>query len=272
MNFARIRRRALGQHFLADVGIARTIVEHAVAEGFKAHCEAFLEIGPGRGALTEHLIRLLMDQNHVPLTLCEKDPQLVQAWQPRSAELPGLEVLAGDFLEQTPAAWLQRTPLCVVANLPYSAATAILDQLSRSIIFIPVMVLMFQKEVGVRLLAEAPSSRRGSLSVWMQNLWEIESLIEVPPRAFTPSPQVESVVLGFRRRSIPQRGEQLGPEAEALWEKMLKTSFLHKRKMLRSSFPWKQALELSGVDPTRRPEALEWAEWRALFAQVQKSS
>ena len=259
------RRRAFGQHFLRDQTISDEIAQTAVDQAIKHQCQALLEIGPGQGAITEPLLRKIVG---TPLAeqfcIVERDRKIAQMWMEKLQASPTrLEV--GDFLDVPREKWMIRTPLAVVSNLPYSAGTAILVKLAREFAHIPVMVLMFQAEVAKRLMAGPSESGRGSLSVWIQNVWDVKSLRHVPPRAFSPPPQVDSEVVILTRRDQPRIAVFQSPEHEKKWESLLKACFAHRRKMLRSTFPWPEVLQASGVDPTLRAEALDWPQWESLF-------
>jgi len=269
---------------LRDSAIVQQIAERAMEEAAKHRCNALLEIGPGKGALTLSLIEILNrpsksgDSPEIKtFLLVERDRELAKHWQevaqemaPKNSEISfQFQVQSSDFLDLAENLWLQSSPLAVVSNLPYSAGTAILNRLARQGEKIPVMILMFQAEVAKRLRAEPSTSSRGSLSVWIQNLWDVQKFLEVPPRAFSPPPEVNSEVVVLTRRETPQIEGTIDSSGGALWEQLLKTCFSQRRKMLRSILnarsPWHKALELSGVDPTKRAEALDWQEWRQLF-------
>ena len=272
------KRRALGQHFLKDQALANAIAERGVKEAVESGCKSLLEIGPGRGAITLPLCEQLKNQTSISnFQLIEKDDQLALKWLERSKQNdqntgPSFSVRVGDFLEIPESEWLGHAhlPLAVVSNLPYSSGTAILNRLARHTESIPVMVLMFQAEVAKRLRAEPSTKERGSLSIWVQNLWDVEKLLSVPPHAFAPPPEVNSEVVILKRRAQPRIPQTTGPEDEVIWESFLKVCFAHRRKMLRSSIPWRNALELSGVDGTKRAEALQWQEWERLFQAVRQ--
>lgn len=255
------KRRALGQHFLRDPGVQDRVVTTALELTREARVQTLLEIGPGKGALTKLLLERMGDQ--LRLVLCEKDRELATYWQAEALGSPKLAVLPGDFLDLPKEQWLIDPPPGVVSNLPYSAGTAILDRLARE--QIPFMVLMFQAEVAHRLRAERSTKAWGSLSIWIQNRWDVTRLCSVPPGAFSPPPEVDSEVVVLRRRSEPR----VAVGSEKTWEELLKACFAHRRKMLRSSLPpkFKTALEAAGIDGTKRAEALDWAEWAA-FARA----
>ena len=258
------RRRALGQHFLRDKTVCDRIAQKAIELTQEFKCTQILEIGPGRGAITEPILEL---KGHTPLVLAERDSRLVAEWRVRG----GARVEEGDFLDLAEEKWLNKTPLAVVSNLPYSAGTAILTRLAAHPEKIPFMVLMFQAEVAQRIRAEPSTKAWGSLSVWIQNRWDVEKLLSVPPGAFSPPPEVNSEVVVLRARKEP-RIPVPTPADEKAWEGLLKACFAHRRKMLRAGLKGfsgpRNALEASGVDGTKRAESLSWDEWARLFAAL----
>ena len=267
------RRRALGQHFLRDRGIARLIAETAIKEATKSQCTTLLEIGPGQGAITLPILELLESDGHAlkDFILSERDDKLALRWKEHPQGTVPFRVDAGDFLELAEVRWLKSTPLAVVSNLPYSMGTAILTRLARYPQQIPVMVLMFQAEVARRLRAEPSTKSWGSLSVWIQNRWDVVKLKSVPPGAFQPPPEVDSEVVVLTRRQTPHVPVVETPEGEANWESLLKACFAHRRKMLRSGLAgtrWLKSLQVSGVEGTKRAEALTWDEWRLLLTSI----
>jgi len=263
------KRRAFGQHFLNDKTLSAAIVTRALEEAQNHHCQTLLEIGPGRGALTLPLIDLLTHTPHPPhLLLVEKDYKLAQSW----LEQNKCEVISADFLTLSPETWANRPPIAVLSNLPYSSGTAILKTLANHPA-IPVMVLMFQAEVAQRLRAEPNSSARGSLSVWIQNHWDVQLLHRVPPASFTPPPKVNSEVLLLTRRPKPLIPLTL--HNSNLWDDLLRLAFSQRRKMLRTLFKpnlfWKDVLAQSSVGETKRAEALDLSEWQNLFDAAVKA-
>lgn len=264
------KRRALGQHFLRDHGIIEKIARTAIEEAHARGCHALLEIGPGRGAITGPLLERLEDHPRliVRMMLAERDRRLADDWREaarsRRDGKPELVVEECDFNELADDKWLDITPLAVASNLPYSAGTAILQKLARHPEAIPVMVLMFQAEVAARLRAEPDTKAWGSLSIWIQNQWDVRKLCAAPPGAFAPPPDVDSEVVVLTRREKP-RVQVTDPDA---WEALLKACFAHRRKMLRSGLPdgpLREALARSGIDPTLRAEALNWEQWRSFY-------
>lgn len=260
-----LKRRAFGQHFLKDLSVVSQIVQTSCDWILKSQCNTVLEIGPGKGALTFPLMRLLKErvaafkaENYIAV---EKDPQLAELLKGER-----LIVKVEDFLRVPAECWVKEEPIAVVSNLPYSVATQILARLAGFYREIRVMVLMFQEEVAERIRAELGTKNQrhlGSLSIWIQNRWNVQKIISVQPSAFSPPPAVRSEVLLMIPRQSPQ--VLVEPEDEKEWLSFLRDCFSHRRKMLRSLSFLKNILERSGIDGTKRPEALIWTEWERLW-------
>ncbi len=256
------KQKAFGQHFLKDERIISTIVDAAFCSLERNPGHALLEIGPGKGAITRPLLsRLPLD---VSFHLAERDRELIEFW---SGESRVGVFLKGDFLDQGEEALRSLGKLIVVSNLPYSAGTAIVVKLASIPDCVSEMVLMFQAEVAKRLYSGASTPDRGSLSLFIQNEWDVERLCVVHPAAFQPPPKVMSEVVTLKRRPEPLIALRTDGEKKA-WNDLLKLAFRHRRKMIKGNFSgtvWQKALERSGVDPTKRAEGLEWAEWIRLW-------
>jgi 16S rRNA (adenine1518-N6/adenine1519-N6)-dimethyltransferase len=261
---------------LRDLKVCETIASTAVDLCHAHACPRLLEVGPGKGAITLPIIRLLAEkfthETRPELLLSERDRWIAEEWKKEELATGTLRVEEGDFLDLPWEKWGDRSPLGVVSNLPYSAGTAILTRLAGEAFNrtpIPFMVLMFQAEVAQRLYAQPSTKAYGSLSVWIQNRWDVTRLLNVPPGAFTPPPEVQSEVVVLKYRATPRVSVPATAEAEKTWERLLKACFSHRRKMLRSGLAsspaHRNALEASGVDGTKRAEVLTWNEWQALF-------
>jgi 16S rRNA (adenine1518-N6/adenine1519-N6)-dimethyltransferase len=268
-------RRALGQNFLVDRGIQARIVE-AVPELDPAAGEGILEIGPGKGALTEGLAAL-----GLPLLLVELDRVLAEAHRERWASAPHVRVLEADILDVALEAHVAHPErLVVVGNIPYNITTPILFHLlSRPR---PAQILlMVQKEVGDRLLAPAGSRGYGALSVGVQSVARVEQVLQVPAGAFRPRPKVDSVVM----RITPLRPEPLTLEEEGALRTLTRALFQWRRKQIGTTLRKHPDLEGAisgsgpggagredatgilarvGVEPRSRPEVLPPATFVAL--------
>ncbi len=226
--------RKYGQHFLKDIRVIDAIAA-AVPEGL---CNA-VEIGPGRGALTEKLLKKEFEN----FTLVEIDPQMREVLLARWPELEGKIVLS-DFLKFDLAS-LPASPTFFVSNLPYIDAAEILDKVL-SWRYFSGAVFMFQKEQAQRILAKEGGEGYGPLSILSQLRAEVKPLLKVGKACFNPPPKVESMVLTFKKKETPFADETRWPK----FVRLVKAAFAHRRKTLFNS------LSLCGFDKRRIQEAL----------------
>jgi 16S rRNA (adenine1518-N6/adenine1519-N6)-dimethyltransferase len=256
------KQKAFGQHFLVDSSIINGIVDEAMKALSKNPSQALLEIGPGEGAITRPLMAAL--PFGLKFFVAERDRELIEYWKPESRID---KLLEGDFLQQTDEVLKSIGPMVVVSNLPYSAGTAIVVRLAEMPEQISEMILMFQAEVAKRLYSGPSTPDRGSLSLYIQNEWEVERLFVVKPGAFNPPPKVMSEVVKLTRRKEAQIKVD-SPEKREAFSELLKLAFKQRRKMMRGNLAgtlWQKAFDESGLDPKLRAEALEWKDWIALW-------
>jgi len=246
-------RRRFGQHFLEPAWVARLI--DAVSP---TGDETFLEIGPGRGALT-----MPLSEKAGRVIAVEIDRDLAAALPAKLP--PNVRVVQGDFLAIDFAALIgdERMPIRVVANLPYNVASPILFRLLREADDGRILLdatLMLQREVADRLLATPGSPHYGGLALQVGLLAEVDKVLSLPPGAFRPPPKVHSAVVRVRFR--PPRVE-VG--SRAAYARVVRGLFLHRRKTLTNALrsmtePFaKSAVEVlarAGLEGRRRPETL----------------
>ncbi|HKF63954.1 MAG TPA: 16S rRNA (adenine(1518)-N(6)/adenine(1519)-N(6))-dimethyltransferase RsmA, partial [Dongiaceae bacterium] len=182
-----------------------------------------------------------------------------------------LEIRHADAL-RLDASGLGGAPRRIVANLPYNVATALLLPWLAAAEHLERMVLMFQREVADRLVAEPRRKDYGRLSVAAQWRWRVRRLFDIPPRAFTPPPKVTSSVVELLPRERP-----LAPADSACLERVTAAAFGQRRKMLRQSLRSLTGdpaalLAAAGIDETRRAEELTIAEFAALAEALKKST
>jgi len=254
-------KKSLGQNFLVDSAyIEKIITALDIQPG-----EAILEIGPGRGALTErlvekadHIIALELDREFVP--------QLAERFSDYKnftvVEANALETDFFQLISRNPKSKIENSKCKLVANLPYYISTAILQRLMEQRNVFTSMVLMFQREVVERITAKPRNSERGFLTVLAEAFFEIEKLFDVPPAAFRPQPKVWSSVV----RLIPKTTEIPNEE---LFRELISNGFRQKRKTivnnLKALYPNAAAILASArIDPTLRPEALNLDQWLRL--------
>jgi len=254
--------KSLGQNFLVDNNIIDKIIRCA---DIKPE-DYVLEIGPGRGALTESLAR-----KAGRLVLIEYDHALAFGLKERYADDPRVTVVDADILAVDLAAVLgdAGSGWKVVANLPYNISTAVLFRLLEVKDRLARMILMLQKEVGDRLVAAPDCADYGVTTVLLGLWFDMRREFLVPPGCFLPSPKVDSAVLSF----VPLPGPRVPVGDEAVFRRVVKGAFGMRRKTLINCL---KAAELTtiddlrgiltecGIDGQRRGETLSLNEFAAL--------
>lgn len=249
--------RRLGQNFLVDPNIVRKIV--ALAE--LSPTSTVLEIGPGRGILTEALCQA---GSHV--TAIEVDPRLHTFLSERAAHVPNMTLILGDALTCP----IEHLPIgtIVVANLPYYISTPLLFRLLAHGDRFVRMVLMLQNEVADRLIAKPGTSEYGVLSVMAQYHAQISKAFKVSPQCFRPRPEVDSAVVLLRVLEPRTRR----PEEEQRFSSLVRAAFAHRRKTLLNSLKnegydskhVETALAKLDLSPSLRAETLTLEQFLAL--------
>ena len=264
-------RRSFGQNFLLDFNLTRRIARAAGP----LDDATIVEIGPGPGGLTRAL--LLEGASHV--IAIERDPRFLPALEDIAAHYPGrVQVVAADARGVDYEKLAGKRPARIVANLPYNVATPLLVGWLKTEPWPPWfdrLVLMFQREVALRIVAAPRSPDYGRLAVISQWRTNPRILFNLPAAAFTPRPKVESSLVELVPKPVPE--PLCG--AEAL-EQVTAAAFGQRRKMLRSSLrrlvPDPEVLlrEL-GIAPEARAEELDIAAFcriaKTLRAKGQRS-
>ena len=258
---AHVPRRSLGQHFLIDKNIVHKIVRLAELQPG----ETVLEIGPGRGILTE----ALLDSSGLVVAV-ELDAALCAHLRATLGRRSNFRLVEGDALTfeyaQVPS------PFLVVANLPYYVSTPLLFRLLEDRRRIDRLVLMLQEEVVARLAAAPGGRDYGALSIAAQFYCEVRQAFRVPPTCFRPKPQVGSAVVVL----TPLRKPRVSVADEAFFFRVVRAGFAHRRKALPNSLRDEgfegaltaAALEQAGIDPRRRAETLSIEEFAALADEL----
>jgi 16S rRNA (adenine1518-N6/adenine1519-N6)-dimethyltransferase len=253
-------RKRFGQHFLYDVGAIQRIVDSLAL----STNDVLVEIGPGRGALTDQLVRWSN-----PLHLIEIDRDLVPYLSSRYKDHVHVVIHERDALQLTLDDIRPDQRKVLVGNLPYNISTPLLIHLLSQHEQIERMIFMVQKEVGERLAAQPGTKNYGRLTVMMTRLFETTSLFDVGPEAFNPPPKVWSSVLAFRPRPTP-----LGPEVnEQDFEALVRQAFAQRRKTLRNTLKERcseAVIREAGIDPGARPETLSPEDFARLCALLPK--
>lgn len=262
-------KKSLGQNFILDLNLTRRIAR----AGGAVDGRTVIEVGPGPGGLT----RGLLMEGAARVIAVERDQRCLPALAEIGARYPGqLDVHAGDALETDWRALLGASArkAMIAANLPYNVATTLLVGWLETEPWPPWwdrMVLMFQKEVAERIVAEPGSKDYGRLSVIAQ--WRSEAYIALTlkPDAFTPPPKVSSAVVVFKPREAPQPA----CSAKALG-RVTASAFGQRRKMLRASLKTlvpnpEELLAAAGIAPELRAERLTVRDFAKLALIYERS-
>ena len=255
-------RKRFGQHWLRD----ERVLEHILAASELQTGDRVLEVGPGRGALTERLLRSSADAVHA----VELDRDLVAGLRERFGADPRFSLREGDVLNVPLTLPDEGLATKVVANIPYNITGPLLERLIGRLDR-PVdppyqrLVLLVQKEVAERIRVRPGHSSFSALSVRMQLLAKCSTVCPVPPRCFQPPPKVQSEVICIDPLPPQQRPE---PALAKRVESLLKQAFLARRKMLRNTLAGVCAPEQlqvlaaeAGIDLQQRPQEVAPSAW-----------
>lgn len=247
-------RKALGQNFLLDLNLTQKIARTAgPLDGVTV-----FEVGPGPGGLTRAILALGAKK----VIAVERDARCLPALAEIADYYPGrLDVIEGDALKTDFETLAPEGPVRIIANLPYNVGTQLLINWLLPKAWPPFwqsLTLMFQKEVGQRIVARENDDHYGRLGVLCGWRTEAHMAFDVPPQAFTPPPKVTSSVVHLTPRTSPL------PCDVAKLEKVTMAAFGQRRKMLRQSLKslgGEALLNRAGIEPSRRAETLSVEEF-----------
>ncbi len=250
-------RTYLGQNFLIDENWQKKIVSHFEPP------ELFMEIGPGKGAITKHLAYRFQQ-----FWVCEKDRSLADI----HTEGHRYQTLSMDFLD-----WdfkMNGQPVkhfSFIGNLPYESGTFMVQRICEHADQVDHFLFLLQKEVVQRICAKPKTRDFSSFSILVQGQFRVEALDIIPPAAFNPPPKVDSQLVRAYRRT-----EGMHPK-DAAYHRFLKQSFLHKRKTLKNA--WKSVLSPQksdalftrfGLNAFVRAEEIECDLWPKMFEELKR--
>jgi 16S rRNA (adenine1518-N6/adenine1519-N6)-dimethyltransferase len=246
-------KKSLGQHFLKD----KIVIDKILAVLKEENFINLLEVGPGTGALTKHLVNL-PDVNFKAVELDDEKVAYLSDKYPLLKE----KIISRNFLDMDKPF---DGPFCIIGNFPYNISTQILFKALEWKDDVPCIIGMFQKEVAQRAASKEGSKVYGVLSVLMQAYYEIEYLFDVSNECFDPPPKVQSGVIRMKRKTTA-----LDYKSERAFWVLVKTAFNQRRKTMRNAvkslFP---AEVLQDEIFLKRAEALSVEEFAALTFRMQ---
>lgn len=250
-------KKSLGQNFLKDQNICRKIVDAIVP----TENDYIIEIGPGRGALTEFLV----ETDASKLVALEMDEELALRLDER---WPNLEVIKMDALK-FPWESLNERPCKIIGNLPYNVGSKLIWDIVSKVNTLQMAVFMVQHEVANRLTAQPGTKAFGGLTAWVKNYCTTTYLFKVPPTVFRPQPKIDSAVVRF----APLPVEEWPADPQKLSE-LIKLLFQQRRKQISTILKkrWNDSIEewfeLEGVSPKVRPENLTPKQFSSLSERL----
>jgi 16S rRNA (adenine1518-N6/adenine1519-N6)-dimethyltransferase len=244
--------RGMGQNFMTDASVSRWITSELEIQPD----DTILEIGPGLGALTQHLLG-----QGKRLILLEKDARLAARLR-EELKSERVEIIEGDAVRFDLRSYFKSQPLKVIGALPYSCGTEIVRRFMENPSPVSRAVFVMQKEVIDRICAPPSTPDRGLLSLRVQARWIPEMLRVLPPDIFVPQPKVHSAVMSL----VPRPRHQLPTFDEAVFDRILRMGFNQRRKMLRKMLPehadgWPALAKAIGALETARAEELTLEQW-----------
>lgn len=267
-------KKSFGQNFLVD----RNYIDKIISALNPQAEETIVEIGAGRGALTEKLV-----ESGANIVAIELERNMVSVLKAKFAANKNFTLIEQDALQidfkQRTKDKGQRTKL--VANLPFNISTAILQKLIEQREVFSEMILMFQREVVERITAQAGTAERGFLTVLVEAYLEAEKLFDIPPNAFLPAPKVWSAVVKLTPKSnINIKDERLFIKDERLFKLLLSAAFRQKRKTIWNNLKnfetddqsgkknWEEIFSKTDISARSRAESLTITEWKKLFDSI----
>ena len=243
-----LARKSFGQHFLLDLNITRKIARLAAF----APGDRVIEVGPGPGGLTRALL-----EAGAEVVAIEKDERFRPLLEELGQVAPGgaFTLILADALVADEARLAEGRPAHVVSNLPYNVGTALLIKWLTGPWTPASMTLMFQKEVADRITAPTNGEAYGRLAVIAQATSEARMVMEVPARAFTPPPKIDSAVV-----RLTPRADRPSPARLDALQKITAAAFGQRRKMLRASLKamgGEPLIEAAGLNPQARAETID---------------
>ena len=245
-------RKKWGQNFLVD----KNLLERIARTIDPKNNDSFLEICPGEGALTQHILSKVKE-----MLAIEIDPLLIKTLTNRE-DFSGLKIINSDILTQDIESLPINNPVRVIGNIPYNITSSIIFWLIEQFHFWEDAFIMMQKEVAKRLTSKVGTKSYGRLTVVAGAYWDFEYCFTIPPDVFIPKPKVESAFVRFTKK----KHTLINDEKYTRFNKLVASAFSQRRKMLRNTLKgWDIPIDLKEkIDFNRRPETLTIKEFASL--------
>lgn len=268
-NKPKFAKKSLGQNFLIDQNDIHKIVSALNPQPD----ETIIEIGPGRGALTKHLV-----ESGANIIAIELDRDLIPLLQNQFKGYENFQIIEEDALQvdfsELAKFKEEQSKIKLVANLPYYISTAILQRLIEQREVFSEFVLMLQKEVVERITVKAGNSERGFLTVLVEAYCEAQKLFDVPPSAFRPAPKIWSSVVSIKPKV------DIKIKNDELFREIISAGFMQKRKTILNNLKnlpqilykidVSKILSTTKINPQQRAEALTIEDWVNLTNEYEK--
>ncbi len=250
-------KKELGQNFLSDPEIATSMISGLdITAG-----NDVIEIGPGRGFLTEQLAKKAVAEEF-DFYAVELDKRFYEHLQRTFVDNPNVHIVNANILDFLPKYTKpENKSVKILGSLPYYITSPIVHQIIRMAVSQPdECVLLIQKEVAEKIVAPAPDS--SYMSVFVQTFFEVTYLFTIPREKFSPVPQVDGGVIKLVKRSElgKEFGVDLTREFVTKYEGFLHKAFKNPRKMMNKPFS-QEELDRAGISASLRPQNLNWKEW-----------
>lgn len=253
-------KKSLGQNFLIDENIINKIAGKIPAFAN----DLIVEIGPGRGALTEKLVK--KDTFYLAFEIDKDLTKILQKYESKKAQIIYEDILKVDLNNYLKD--LTYNNLFIVGNLPYYITTPIIEKIIQSNLKITKLVIMVQKEVAERFMAQPQSKDYGYFTLYLKYFFDIKKVCDVSKNSFWPVPKIESMVISFEPRENQ-------PNVDILkYQEFLKECFTQKRKTLKNnlkSYNWskiKEILKQNNYSENVRAEELSEDMFLKIFKDV----
>jgi len=249
-------KKSLGQHLLIAKGVIEKIVDHIQPEG-----ETIVEVGVGTGQLTEEILK----RNPKILYGIEIDETTYPIIEQRLSKYENFKLIKKDYFDVDIRELVGEEKFKLVGNLPYNIASLIIIDSIKYIDILKYSIFMVQKEVAEKLISKPNKKSYTFMSVYIQTFFNIEYIMSVPARFFSPPPKITSAVI----KLTPKEKPEIPPEEAEKYKNFVSKLFANKRKMLRTKID-PETLQRANIKETSRVDELTLQDFVRLYRTLDK--